>query len=183
MCQPLLVAYSISIPPSSLLTNLNFSQGGNVSSRKLHFPDSFAPVIATWHSSSQWNVGENWKNFWEGCLNDWAEPWLVWLSWLEHHPADQKVTGLIPDQGGFGPGWGTYERQLIDVSLPLSPSLLLSLKISGVSSHIEEKKKQHWAEWILCPHPSSCLETCSRWINHPMTIRPQGHGEDYRVKM
>ena len=42
--------------------------------------------------------------------------------WIEHWPANQKVTGLIPGQGtcwgaGSVPGRGTSERQLLDVSL------------------------------------------------------------------
>ena len=54
-------------------------------------------------------------------------PWLVGLSWLEHHPINQKVTssspsqgtclvaGSIPGQGtcqgcGFIPSPGTYEN-------------------------------------------------------------------------
>ena len=40
--------------------------------------------------------------------NDTEEPWLVWLSWLEHCPVNQKFAGLMPGQGtclgcGFGP--------------------------------------------------------------------------------
>ena len=60
-----------------------------------------------------------------------------WLSWLEHHPVHQKVTGLgvIPSQGtylgcGFRPHQGAYRRQLINVSLSwmfFSLSLSLSL--------------------------------------------------------
>ena len=58
--------------------------------------------------------------------------------WSERWPANQKVTSSI--QGtrlgcGPGPGWGTRERQPVNVSLtrihvslPLSPSLTLSLK-------------------------------------------------------
>ena len=59
-------------------------------------------------------------------------PWLVWLCWLEYHPINWKIVSLIPSQGtylgfGFGPRWGAYGRQPIDVSLslPLSPSPLL----------------------------------------------------------
>ena len=52
--------------------------------------------------------------------------------WTEQWPENQKVAGLIPAQGiclGCGPGprvagWG-QERQPIDVSLSLSPSLPL----------------------------------------------------------
>ena len=55
--------------------------------------------------------------------------------WVGHHPANQKVAGLIPGQGtclGCGPGpWiGVCERQPTDVSLTpqcFSPSLFPSL--------------------------------------------------------
>ena len=55
---------------------------------------------------------------------------------VECHPTNQKVAGLIPSQGTCpghrpGPQQGALERQPhIDVSLPLSPSLSLSLKIN-----------------------------------------------------
>ena len=58
--------------------------------------------------------------------------------WVRHHLINQKVTGLIPSQGaclgcmGQVPGWGMCERQLIDISFPLSPSLPLSLKINKI---------------------------------------------------
>ena len=70
----------------------------------------------------------------------------MWLSWVEHCPIDQKVTGWVPNQGTY-PGCG-FDPQLghigeINVSLtwiffslslfpspalPLSPPLALSLK-------------------------------------------------------
>ena len=42
--------------------------------------------------------------------------------WIEHLPANRKVTGSIPNQGtclgfGLGPSWGAREKQPIDVSL------------------------------------------------------------------
>ena len=52
--------------------------------------------------------------------------------WTERQPANQGVTGSIPSQGTcLGcrpcPQLGAHERQPhIDISLPLSPSLLLS---------------------------------------------------------
>ena len=55
--------------------------------------------------------------------------------WIECWPVNHRVTGLIPGQGtclgcGPGPQWGVHKRQPhIDVSLALSPSLLLCLKI------------------------------------------------------
>ena len=59
-------------------------------------------------------------------------PLLAWLSWLEHCPVNQKVTGLIPGQGtylggGFSSGQGGTEREPIDVSLPHHVSLPLFL--------------------------------------------------------
>ena len=55
----------------------------------------------------------------------------------ELRPANLKVTGSIPRQGtclGCGPGTllGACEKQLIDVSLLLSVSLPLSLKINKI---------------------------------------------------
>ena len=66
--------------------------------------------------------------------------WLAYITlagvaqWVEHQPANQKVTGLIPSQGTClgcrpGPCLGPCERQLI-VSFPLSPSLALSLEMN-----------------------------------------------------
>ena len=62
--------------------------------------------------------------------------------WIEHQPANQKVTGSIPSWGtclvcGPGPWLGPCNRQLINVSLTHqhfthfpSPSLPLSLKVN-----------------------------------------------------
>ena len=55
--------------------------------------------------------------------------------WTEHQPANQRVAGLIPSQGtclGCGPGHqlGDCERQPHLMSLSLTPSLPLSLKIN-----------------------------------------------------
>ena len=35
----------------------------------------------------------------QASLKDVLQSWLVWHSWLEHHPINQKVTGSIPGQG------------------------------------------------------------------------------------
>ena len=56
--------------------------------------------------------------------------------WVGHLPGNLKVTSSIPGQGtrlGFGPGphLGVCKRQLIDVSLCLSPSLLKINKIKS----------------------------------------------------
>ena len=59
---------------------------------------------------------------------------LVGLAqWTGRRPENLKVAGLSASQGTclgcrLGPQLGAYERQLIDVSLPLPPSPL-SLKI------------------------------------------------------
>ena len=56
--------------------------------------------------------------------------------WIEFWPVNQRVTSSIPSQDTYlgcrpGPQLGVCERQPhIDVSLPLSPSLPLSLKIN-----------------------------------------------------
>ena len=58
------------------------------------------------------------------------------VQWIECWPVNQRVTSSVPSQGTYlgcrpGPQLGTRERQpYIDVLLPLSPSLLLSLKIN-----------------------------------------------------
>ena len=54
------------------------------------------------------------------------------VQWIEHGPANGKVASLVPDRGsclGCGPGLqlGAYKKQLIDVSLSLSFSLLSPL--------------------------------------------------------
>ena len=60
--------------------------------------------------------------------------------WIELGSVNQRVTGSIPSQDtclGSGPGrwWGAHERQPhIDVSPPLSPSLLLSLEINKIKT-------------------------------------------------
>ena len=56
------------------------------------------------------------------------QPWLVWLSCLEHHPIDQKEAGSIPGQGthpgcGFESQWDVYQK-----ATHINVSLLLSLK-------------------------------------------------------
>ena len=45
--------------------------------------------------------------------------------------------GRFDSQSGHKPGLGACERQLIDVSLPLSPSFLFSLKINKIFKKIE----------------------------------------------
>ena len=67
-------------------------------------------------------------------------PWLVWLGWLEHHPANRREADSISGQGA-------YERQPTDISLLhrcfspcLSPSLPLSLKSISMSLGKDLKK-------------------------------------------
>ena len=56
--------------------------------------------------------------------------------WIEHQPPNRKVKDSIPNQGtclDCGPSaqlWVCERQPHIDVSLPLSTSLLLSLKIN-----------------------------------------------------
>ena len=60
--------------------------------------------------------------------------------WIECGPANQKVAGSDPNQGTYlgcrpGPLWGIHERQPhidVSLSLSLSPSLPLSLKINKI---------------------------------------------------
>ena len=64
--------------------------------------------------------------------------------WTEHHPANQKVAGLIPGQGtclgcGPGPQLGACESQLIDISLPIHVSLHLFLPPFPLSKNKEIK--------------------------------------------
>ena len=78
-------------------------------------------------------------------LND-IQHWPVWLSWLEHHPINRKVTGSIPSQGTCpGCGFGSRLRRVqggeveqpIDVSFTsMSLSLSLSLPLSLESMDI-----------------------------------------------
>ena len=70
------------------------------------------------------------------------EKWFLTLAgvahWIECRPVNWKVAGSIPSQGtglGCGPGLqlGAQDRQPhSDVSLPLSPSLPVSLKINKI---------------------------------------------------
>ena len=66
--------------------------------------------------------------------------------WIECWPANQSVAGSILSHGtylgcGSGPQLGTWERQPhVDVSLPLSPYLPLSLKIN---KYLKKKNLVH----------------------------------------
>ena len=70
-----------------------------------------------------------------------GEPWLVWLSWLEHHPINPKGHGFNP-QSGHNPGLrvrstmssghkATDRVSHIDVALPPS----LPLPHSKINEH------------------------------------------------
>ena len=55
-------------------------------------------------------------------LEEEEQPWPLWLSWLEHHLVDWKLTGSIPSQRTytgcrFNPIWAYKRRQPTDVSL------------------------------------------------------------------
>ena len=53
------------------------------------------------------------------------EPWLVWLTWLEHCPLNQRVMGSVPSQGTcLGCKRGTYDRPRIHVTLLLKKIFL-----------------------------------------------------------
>ena len=66
--------------------------------------------------------------------------------WIEHQPANQNITGLIPSQGtclGCGPGaqQGARERHPhIDVSLPLFLPPFPSLKINKIFKNILKRQ-------------------------------------------
>ena len=47
-----------------------------------------------------------------------TSPWLVQLSWLEHHPVDQEVVSLIPGQGMYEKAANQYFS--LTLTLPLS---------------------------------------------------------------
>ena len=75
--------------------------------------------------------------YWDkGDISPWNKkkpnlPWLVWQL-VGCCPAKRKVSSSIPHYGtclgcGFSPGWGTYKRKLINVTLSLQCSLPLFL--------------------------------------------------------
>ena len=70
-----------------------------------------------------------------------------WLSWLEHHPVDQKVVGSITSQGTYlscafdAPGWGACGRQPINVSVT---SMFLCLSLSSFLSKKQWKSVLGW---------------------------------------
>ena len=73
-----------------------------------------------------------WASDLENCNKVNLGAWPVWLSWLEHHPLDQRVVGSIPRQGtypgcGFNPWLGrVWQGNQITVShSDVSPSLSL----------------------------------------------------------
>ena len=63
-------------------------------------------------------------------------PWLVWLSWLEHHPAAWRVPGSIGSQGTC-PGWGFNPQS--GCIREGNQSMFLSLPLSSPSSLCDEK--------------------------------------------
>ena len=64
-----------------------------------------------------------------------------WLSWMDGHPVNGKFWGAFLRQDtrlcmGLVPSWGASERQLIDVSLPLSLSLSHPSPLSKINKHV-----------------------------------------------
>ena len=95
----------------------------------------------------------------------WEEPWLVWLSGLS---AGLGTKGRqLDSQSGHMPGLqtspqeGACQRQPhIDVSLPLSPSLLLSLKIINKIFKKQRKWEEMSKKWLLLSTlPVCCTPT------------------------
>ena len=102
-------------------------------------------------------------------------PWPMWLSWLEHHPLNQRAMDSIPSHGsypvcGLDPwsGWVGEGNQLvflfhIYVSLLLSPSfcpplsLPLPLKAMNKCPWVKIKKKVPLLKALYSfPHLLSC---------------------------
>ena len=74
-------------------------------------------------------------------------PWLVWLSWLECCPVNQKVAGAIPGQGtclgcGFGP------QSLVGEHTGGTGSMFLSLPL--LSLELKKKSKKDTDEERIC---------------------------------
>lgn len=52
-----------------------------------------------------------------------GSPWLVWLSWLGHHPLHQRAAGLIPSQGThLGCGFHLWSGHVWQATNRCSPS-------------------------------------------------------------
>ena len=83
------------------------------------------------------NFSNKLRDGWEFQGND-SMALMGVAQFVGHCPKNQKVIGWIPGQGtclscGLGPGQGVWERQLIDVSLPLIlPPSPLSEKINKI---------------------------------------------------
>lgn len=80
-------------------------------------------------------------------------PWPIWLSWLEHHPACQRVTGSIPS-------WGACERQPINLSFSLSPPPLPLSKISFFKKTTHNFMAQNTMNISVYPLPVIGLRLC-----------------------
>ena len=80
----------------------------------------------------------------------------MWLSGFGVIPhTDQRVTCSIVQPGQStrpgcrpGPWWGACKRHLINVSLPLSPSLPLSLKVKHIKS-LKKKRNRFCSLWQI----------------------------------
>ena len=112
------------------------------------------------------------------CYKKWCSPWLVSgvAQWTECWPVNCRVTGSIPSQGtclGCRPGSQVRacKRRPIDVSLPLSPSLSLSLK--NKQKIFKKIKRSDAARQILSKY------CCKKWcfwpsMDHGLRTRPCG---------
>ena len=100
------------------------------------------------------------------------QPWLVWLSWLEHPPINQKVMGSIPSQGTcfggrFGPWFracarGNWSMFLSHIDVYLPPSLPSPL--SKINKHVLRwgvKKTAH--QFRPCHHQEK-YKTWNKYI-------------------
>ena len=76
----------------------------------------------------------------------------MWLSWLERHPINQKVVGLIPGQGTYlgcsSVPWSGHKQEATDQSFSLTSMFLsLCLPLSPSLSKSNEKNVP-WLMWL-----------------------------------
>ena len=112
------------------------------------------------------------------------ETWVVRLSWLEHHPINRKVAGLIPGQGtywGFKVGpWSGCIWEATDRCFPLShqcfsPSLPLSLK--SISMSLGKAKKI----FLRCTSQMKRTISTKNWNQLKKKTNEYSRTKEYRV--